>query len=141
MKYVLDSSVAVKWVIAEPLDDKAHRLRDDSRNAVHEFLAPDAFPLEVGHALTRAERQGRIRRANGWLSWRAVMADAPHLEPSLALMDRAYEISSQMRVGIYDCLYVALAEREGCEFVTADDRLVRNLGRQFPFIVALSSMP
>jgi hypothetical protein len=56
MKYVLDSCVAVKWVIVEPLDDKAQRLRDDGRNAVHEFLAPDAFPLEVGHALTRAER-------------------------------------------------------------------------------------
>jgi predicted nucleic acid-binding protein len=141
MKYVLDSSVAVKWVIAEPLDDKARRLRDDSRNGVHKFLAPDAFPLEVGHALTRAERQGRISRANGWRSWRTVMTDTPRLEPSLALMDRAYEISSQWRVGLYDCLYVALAEREGCEFITADDRLIRNLGQQFPFIIALSSMP
>jgi predicted nucleic acid-binding protein len=36
---------------------------------------------------------------------------------------------------------VALAEREGCEFVTADDRLVRNLQAQFPFIVSLASIP
>jgi predicted nucleic acid-binding protein len=45
-----------------------------------------------------------------------------------------------MRCGVYDCLYVALAEREGCEFITADDRFVRNLGAQFPFIVSLASM-
>jgi predicted nucleic acid-binding protein len=27
------------------------------------------------------------------------------------------------RIGVYDCLHVALAEREGCDLVTADDRL------------------
>jgi len=46
-----------------------------------------------------------------------------------------------MRIGFYDCLYVALAEREGCELVTADDKLLKNLRPTFPFILALSSMP
>jgi predicted nucleic acid-binding protein len=32
-----------------------------------------------------------------------------------------------MHVGVYDCLYVALAEREKCDLVTADEKLVRNL--------------
>ena len=30
------------------------------------------------------------------------------------------ELSQQFRQSVYDCLYVALAEREGCEVVTAD---------------------
>ena len=38
------------------------------------------------------------------------------------------------RIGVYDCLYVALAEREACELVTADLRLVTNLGTLFPII-------
>jgi predicted nucleic acid-binding protein len=65
MRYVLDSSVAFKWVVIEPLSDKALLLRDDYRNGVHELLAPDFFPLEIAHALTRAEQQGRLtpRRA------------------------------------------------------------------------------
>jgi predicted nucleic acid-binding protein len=46
-----------------------------------------------------------------------------------------------VRIGVYDCLYVALADREGCELVTADDRLVRNLQHRFPFIVSLASLP
>jgi predicted nucleic acid-binding protein len=45
-----------------------------------------------------------------------------------------------MRCGVYDCLYVALAENEGCELVTADDKLVKNL-KMFPFIIQLSSLP
>jgi predicted nucleic acid-binding protein len=32
-----------------------------------------------------------------------------------------------MRIGVYDCLYVALAERETCQLITADQRLVNSL--------------
>jgi len=42
-------------------------------------------------------------------------------------MKYVYEISSQFRIGAYDCLYVALAQRETCDLATADDKLVRNL--------------
>jgi predicted nucleic acid-binding protein len=41
----------------------------------------------------------------------------------------------------YDCLYVALAEREGCPLITADDRLVRSLQPTYPFITSLASFP
>ena len=57
------------------------------------------------------------------------------------LVSTAYDISSRMRIGFYDCLYVALAEREQCEFLTADDKLVKKLQPTFPFIIALSSLP
>jgi predicted nucleic acid-binding protein len=57
------------------------------------------------------------------------------------LLRRALTIASQVRIGVYDCLYVALAEHEGCQFVTADDRLVRNIQTQFPFIISLAALP
>ena len=60
MRYVLDSSVALKWVLPEPLSDKARQLRTDFENAALELLAPDILPVECGHALTRAERRGLI---------------------------------------------------------------------------------
>src|SRR5205823_5122434 len=108
MRYVLDSSVAVKWAVVEADADKARRLRDDARAATHELLAPDVFPVEVGHALTRGERQGRIPIGDAEPLWQLVMTDAPALHPSLPLMLRALQISSLRRIGTYDCLYVAL---------------------------------
>lgn len=36
---------------------------------------------------------------------------------------------------------VALAEREACELVTADTRLLANLKPKFPFIIDLASRP
>ncbi len=141
MKYVNDSSVSFKWVVLESDSDKADRLRDAFRNAVHELVAPDVFSLELAHALTRAERQGRIPVGQAAVLWADVLTAPPRLFPSGALTPRAIAISSAVRIGVYDCLYVALAEREGCESVTADDRLVRNLQPRFPFVESLAALP
>jgi predicted nucleic acid-binding protein len=139
LKYVLDSSVAFKWIVAESDTPRAVQLRDEFRAAVHELIAPDVFAPELAHALTRAERQGRINDAVTRLI--DVLTTSPILIPSLPLLLRAADISSTSRVGVYDCLYVALAEREGCELVTADPRLLANLKTTFPFIVDLPSLP
>lgn len=141
MRYVLDASVALKWVLREPDSPRALRLRDDARAAVHQFLAPDTFPVEIGHALVRAERRGRVSRADGWPWWQLVMAEAPALVPYFPLMPRAYAIASAGGGGVYDCMYVALAEREACELITADDRLIRALQPRFSFIRSLASLP
>jgi predicted nucleic acid-binding protein len=141
MRYVLDASVAFKWEVSETYSDKALILRSDFQQGIHELIAPDFFPLELAHALTRAERQGRIPLGQAVLLWAAAMTTSPLLMPALALAKRAIEISSHMRIGVYDCLYIALAEREKCDFVTADDRLVNSVQRQFPFVKHLKTLP
>lgn len=141
MKYVLDSSVALKWVLAEPDSPKARQLRSDYVNQIHELLAPDVFSLEIAHALTRAERQGRIVVSQAAIFWADILTTSPRLEPSGSLVPRAIQISSAARIGVYDCLYVALAERENCQFVTADVRLLRNLQAQFPIVIELAAVP
>lgn len=60
MRYVLDSSAAIQWLLPEKDSAKAIRLRDDYHNAIHELLAPDIFPAEMLSALTKAERTKRI---------------------------------------------------------------------------------
>jgi predicted nucleic acid-binding protein len=124
MKYVLDSSVAFKTVVTESDSAKANQLIDDYRSGIQELIAPDVLPIELGHALTRAERMGRVPTPDGFKLWSTLMADCPLLFASLPLMPRAYALSSAARIGIYDCLYVALSEQEGCEVVTDDARLV-----------------
>ena len=141
MKYVIDASVAFKWVVAEIHQDKALLLRSDSSNGIHELIAPDFFPAEVGHALTRAERQNRLPAGQALGLWTDVMATAPRLHATLPIMPRAIEISSQLRIGVYDCAYIALAEQEKCECITADDKLVNNVQQQFPFVRHLGTLP
>ena len=115
MKFVLDSSVAAKWVLPESDSAEALSFRDDLRNKIHESIAPDIFPVEIGHAISKAERQGRVSKADGFSLWTEVMADCPQLFHYLPLMSRAYALSSRARIGVYDCLYVALSEQEQCQ--------------------------
>jgi predicted nucleic acid-binding protein len=141
MKYVLDSCVAFKTVLAEQDSDKAQRLCEDYQNNVHELLSPDVFAVEIAHAITRAERQGRISPAEGARLLTDMLNRLPAMHASPPLLPTAYHISSDARIGVYDCLYAALAEREGYELVTSDDKLIRKLQPRFPSILPLASLP
>jgi len=130
----------VTSVVSRPLTSKALRLRQDYQRGIHELLAPTIFSAEAASALTKCERQKIIPVGQALPLLDDVLSDLPQIHPYEPLLRRATAISSQTRAGLYDCLYVALAEREGCELVTADERLLNSLGQQFPFVIPLSSL-
>jgi len=138
---VIDASVGFKALVIETDSPKAIQLIEDYRNATVELVAPEFYPVEVAHALTRAERQGRISPAEGAKLLTSLLQDLPRLIPSLPLLPKAYVLSSQARIGVYDCVYVALAEKEGCELVTADHHLIKTFQGSFSFIRSLASLP
>ncbi len=107
MRYVLDSSVAYKWVVPEPDSDKAIRLREDFLKGIHTLIAPDFFVMELAHALTRAERIKPVLLNAGQaeIVWLDVMTTPPLLFPSQAIGQRAIQISSAAQIGSYDCAY------------------------------------
>jgi predicted nucleic acid-binding protein len=140
MRFVLDAAIAIRWVVPEVDSGKALQLRDRLKIGADEFFAPDVFPVEVAHALTRSERQRRIQVGEAAALLSGILLSAPTLLPALQYIDRAVEISSTHRIGVYDCLYIALAEQLGCDMITCDERLVANLlPHGFP-VVALRSI-
>jgi len=141
VRYVLDASAALCWVLPRPNSGKALQLRADFQNAVHELIAPSVFSGEVASALTKAERQKLIPVGDARPLLGRVMRTPPIMLPYEPLLNRAVDISSQTRTGLYDCLYAVLAEREGCELVTDDQKLIANLKPHFSFIVPLNSLP
>ena len=124
MKFVLDASVALKTVLNESDSDVAIALRDDFKNQIHQLIAPDTLPVEIAHALTRAERRGVIPVGQASPLFSHFLDPCPVLYAYGDLIDRAIELSSNMRIGVFDCLYVALAEEEDCKVVSADQKLV-----------------
>jgi predicted nucleic acid-binding protein len=141
MRYVIDSSVMVKWVLPEPDSDKALKFRDGQRSGGDDLLSPDIFTLEAAHALTRAERQLRIPLGDARKLLLDILTTPPRVLSFEPFLLRAIDISSAARIGVYDCVYVAIAEQENCELVTADTTLIRALQPTFPFIRALASFP
>lgn len=141
MTYVLDVSAALCWVLPRPASPRAVQLRDEFNRGVHALIAPSIFPAEAASALTKAERQKLIPVGQAAVLLADILTTPPAMHPYEPLLARAVDISSQTRGGLYDCLYVALAEREGCEFVTDDQKLIANLKPHFVFIVPLTSLP
>ena len=141
MKYVVDASVALREVLPSPLTAKARALKADYLARVHELVAPDIFPAEIASALTKAERQKLISVGHGSAYYAKIASAWPVFSPYFPLTGRAMDISSQTRSSFLDCLYVILAEMEQVEFVTADDKLVRNLQGRFPFVIHLATLP
>jgi predicted nucleic acid-binding protein len=140
MKYAIDTSVAVKWVISEIDSDKAIRLRDGYKNGIHEVIAPDLFPTEIANVLMMAERRGRIAAGDALPFMQTILKNVPTLHQATPLLPRAIELAQTFRQTVYDCLYAALAERESCDMVSADDRFVNAVQPTLPFVISLASM-
>jgi len=124
MKYVVDANVGLKMVLPEADSAKAIELQERFRRGECRLLAPDFFPVEIGHALTRAERKRIIPIGQSAALFDSIVDPCPELHPSMPLVSRAIEMSSQSRASVFDCLYLLLAEAEDCAFVTSDRKIV-----------------
>jgi predicted nucleic acid-binding protein len=118
---VVDASVAVKWFVPEPGSAEAEALiaADLAR------AAPEQIAVEVGQALFRHHRAGRITLDHVRSSVRKLHKTV-NTSPTW-LVDDAVEISAACGCSLYDALYVAAAERWDCHLVTADAKLRNKL--------------
>jgi predicted nucleic acid-binding protein len=118
---VIDASVACKWYLDEPLSDAARALADGDDL----FAAPELVLTEVGNVLWRRLRAGDIglRQAREAARHLPIMFAA--LTPANELLPRALDLAADLDHPVYDCMYLATAERCDAPLVTADDRLWR----------------
>ncbi len=120
MSLIVDASVAVKWFSEEAQSDRAESLL----SSMEPLIAPDLVIAEIGNALWKKAARQLLRRDQATKA----MVDAPtffdRLIPLGDLGPRAVEIAIELRHPIYDCFYLALAERERAPIVSADDKLL-----------------
>ncbi|CAN5411349.1 type II toxin-antitoxin system VapC family toxin [soil metagenome] len=141
MKYVVDASVTVRWELNDSDSDKARRLRVAYAHRIHELFAPETIVWETANSLLKAERQKNIPPGEAEFLYYDFLRTQPILTSAGPFVARAMRIALRAHAGLYDVFYVLLAQREQCELVTADQRLINNLQPAFPFIRPLSSMP
>jgi predicted nucleic acid-binding protein len=132
---VTDCSIVVKWELpAEPFSDEALELLRDWQAGLIHVVAPTILLAEIGSALLRAARRGRLPFANALQSM-LNLASLPFILVDVApFLERAFAIAQQFQQGFFDCLYVAVAEARGAEFWTGDQRLFHALAATFPFV-------
>lgn len=117
---IVDSSVAMKWLLVEALSDRADDLlrRGDLR-------APDIVDFEVCQTLTRRVRQ-RLLSNNQAESLRVAFEATPMArDPWRRWATAAFELSLALQATFADCLFLARAVDAGDRLVTADERFAR----------------
>ena len=115
---VVDASVVVKWFLPEALAEAALRVAATDRV----FLAPELLGAEFANALWKKQLRREVEgtaAARILENFRRVAIETFALMP---LLPTAFAIASAAGHSVYDCLYLALAEREDCPLVTADRR-------------------
>ena len=117
---VVDACVATKLFVDEAGSDAAARLV--ARYPL--FLAPALITLEVTSAITRKARNREIDRPaaeRALAAWREFLRLGNlRLTADDALLVEAAGRSLDLAHPVADCLYLALAAREGVPLVTAD---------------------
>ncbi|MFY9951582.1 MAG: type II toxin-antitoxin system VapC family toxin [Candidatus Sulfotelmatobacter sp.] len=133
--FVLDASVAVKWVIPsanEALSAQSLRLLRRYVAGEIDFVVPDIFWAEIGNVLWKGARQQRWSRtlAEGAASG---MKDRDFLTISTQiLLPAALKIALLYDRSVYDAMYVAAAIQFKIEMITADERLANALAASLP---------
>ncbi len=87
------------------------------------LLAPTLIIAEIGNAIWKYHRRGLVTASDAIAALTLASSLPTELVPLEELAPRALEIAAQLDHPIYDCFYLALAERERVPLVSADRRL------------------
>jgi predicted nucleic acid-binding protein len=121
-KLVIDASIAIKWVVEEEGTPAALALRQQAK-----LIAPELLVAECANILWKKVLRGELSREEAVLAARLLEGAEIELLPTRSLLEVATRMSIELNHPAYDCLYLALAAKNKCQFVTADNRLLQKL--------------
>jgi predicted nucleic acid-binding protein len=114
----------VVLAVTRATDPAIYDLWERWRSEHRRILAPVLLHYEVTNALHRLCLAGELSRGRAAEALEVALAMPITLETGVDLHHRALEIAALFnRPATYDAHYLAVAERHGAEFWTADERL------------------
>ena len=120
MTLVVDASVAAKWVLPEPGSEEATALRTRDLN----LIAPSLIVAEISNAVCKSALRGDLDKHDALNALQTAIAHFARLVPIEQIAPEAMKLALDLKHPIYDCFYLALAERERVPLVSADKKLL-----------------
>lgn len=122
--FVIDASVACRFILSEDLSDKARLVLQGFLDGELELISPSLVNYEVGNALWKSIRQGVLGLPD------AKLALSDFLRLGLAPFELegkghidALTWGAEVDSTYYDSVYVSLSKSTGATLLTADDAL------------------
>lgn len=121
-KFVVDATVAIKWLVPAEHSELARKLWD------RDVSAPDLIFPETVNALWKYVDRGELTPDEARRAASLFPAGVVTLVPSQPLMQRALDLALALRLPVYDCVYLATAWLLELPLVTADHHFLKALG-------------
>ena len=121
-KKVLDASVIVKGFVKEIDSDKAIKLINAHVNKEILIIVPPLLSIEVLNSFRFKNKDiDYLKKINKDLKEFQFKIE----ETNDSILNKAIEISLENNITIYDSIYVAIAQMNGCPLITADTELYK----------------
>jgi predicted nucleic acid-binding protein len=138
-KILIDASVAIKWVVAEPGSAEAILLLD------RRLYAPDLLCPECANILWKKVVRGELRPDEAEVAARTLEAAGIELVAMRPYLAPAAALAIELGHPAYDCIYLAVALQLAITCVTADQGLIQRIrqgdSRFRDRVVALAEVP
>jgi predicted nucleic acid-binding protein len=120
-RYVIDASVATRFVLSENLYDEAKNIIEGFIEGDYNLLAPTLINYEVGNALRTAAARKEISEEESEEAYEAFLGfklDVDNMELDDFL--GALALSNRRNISIYDAAYIWLSKKLAAPLLTAD---------------------
>ncbi len=125
--YVVDASVAAQVVSPEPLTAQATALFALLNGNRATFHVPELFYVECANIFWKKKQRGVCSESQAVQALADLLA-LPLISAANSLLAvEALKLAVALDITAYDACYLALAERLGVPFITADQKLERKL--------------
>jgi predicted nucleic acid-binding protein len=132
---VIDSGILLATVLIEQYSKEAKALIKSLTEQQIEIAVPVLFRYEIVAVMRKHVYRGTLTGEEATNNYALLLAQPVQAMVDDALLRRGYELAAQTnRPTAYDSQYLAVAERLGCEFWTADERLYNALNTQLSWV-------
>ena len=134
-RVVVDASAILKWyLLDEAHGAQALALLQQCTAGELEILAPSLLTYELMNGLVIAGRRARLDQDTISLSFRGFMSLGIRFYEVSLFADKVFQYSRLYGRSVYDSSYLALAEQEGVDMITADERLFNAVQKDLPWV-------
>ena len=125
MRFVLDNSVVMRWLLNDGSQDRlayAARVLDLLTRENAEALVPGVWSLEVANVLVKAQTKGFVSeaRASAFVGLLGEMAITVDSSTAARALGDILQLARRFKLSSYGACYLELALREGLPLATLD---------------------
>lgn len=117
---VIDSSIALQWVLPEPGAEEAYRYA-----RANDVISADVLLVEAANVLAKKVRAHTMSGDEAVRGLELITSGVRRLVSVQVLVTRALELSIKLGHPAYDCVFLACAEQEGGVLATRDAAFIK----------------